>query len=148
MILNNFPWISIMTTKTLSASLDPGLYDRTQQTAREEGRKQSAVVAEALSFYTALPRDVRRLLRDLALTDTPELAAALATRLRAALLDVRWEQSIARIRAATEPAVLKRFEGMTDEEIDALADEAVRATRSGAAAPAPAQVVTRSPLSP
>ena len=126
-----------MTTKTLSASLDPGLYDRTKQTAREEGRKQSAVVAEALSLYTALPRDVRQLLRDLAVADTAELGPALAARLRTALLDVRWEQSLARLRAATEPAVLERFDGMTAEEIDALADEAVRATRSGTSSPKP-----------
>ncbi len=119
-----------MTTKTLSASLDPGLYDRTKQTAREDGRKQSAVVAEALSLYTALPSDVRQLLRDLAVADTPELAPALATRLRAALLDFRWQQSMAQLRAATESADLQRFDAMTDEEIDALADEAVRATRS------------------
>ncbi|MEE9218136.1 MAG: hypothetical protein V3U98_03625 [Acidobacteriota bacterium] len=119
-----------MATKTLSASLDPKLYQRIKRTAREDGRKQSALVAEALSLYTALPADLRQLLRDLAPSQTPELAAALAARLRAAVLELRWERFLARLRSEGDPAVLERFDAMTAEELDTLAEEAVHASRS------------------
>ena len=118
-----------MATKTLSASIDPDLYHRTQRTAQQEGRKQSAVVAEALSLYTSLPAELRKLLRDLTLGENRDVAAALAERLRAAALEVRWEQLLAQLRAETDPAVLDRFDAMTAVELDALADEAVRASR-------------------
>ncbi len=121
----------MMTTKTLSASLDPALYQRTRRTAREDGRRQSAVVAEALSLYTALPADLRQLMRDLAPTETPERAAAWATRLRVAVLELRWERLLTLLRAETDPAALERLDTMTAEELDALAQEAVRATQPG-----------------
>ena len=121
-----------MSTKTLSASLTPALYKQTRDTAREEGRKQSSVVAEALSLYTALPSDVRQLLRDLDLPGTPGAAAAVAGRIRSAMLEVRWQTLLTRIRAALDPAVRERFEAMGEKEIDALASEAVRATRARA----------------
>lgn len=119
-----------MSTKTLSASLSPTLYKQTQNTAREEGRKQSSVVAEALSLYTALPRDVRQMLRDLDLPDSPGAAAEVANRLRSAVIDVRWQALLERIRMAMDPAIRARFEAMSPEESDALATEAVRATRA------------------
>ena len=118
-----------MPTKTLSASLTPALYQRTRNTAREEGRKQSTVVAEALSLYTALPRDVRQLLRDLDLPQSPGAAAEVAARLRSAVLEVRWQKLLERIRMAMDPAARARFEAMTADQTDALAREAVRATR-------------------
>ena len=119
-----------MPTKTLSASLTPALYQQTRNTAREEGRKQSSVVAEALSLYTGLPLDVRQLLRDLDLPGSPGVAVEVAARLRSAVLEVRWQRLLERIRAATDPAVRARFEAMGAEEEDALAREAVRATRT------------------
>ena len=115
-----------MSTKTLSASLDPALYQRTRKAAREEGRKQSAVVAEALSLYTGLPPDLRQLLRDLDLTSTPGVAEQLAARLRSAVLELRWQLLLERIRDAMDPALRARFEAMTAEELDSLAEEAVR----------------------
>ncbi|MDO8667016.1 MAG: hypothetical protein Q7J79_10420 [Gemmatimonadales bacterium] len=119
-----------MPTKTLSASLTPALYQRTRNTAREEGRKQSSVVAEALSLYTGLPPDVRQLLRDLDLPGSPGVAVEVAARLRSAVLEVRWQKLLERIRAATDPAVRARFEAMGADEADALARKAVRATRT------------------
>jgi len=119
-----------MSTKTLSASLTPGLYQQTRNTAREEGRKQSTVVAEALSLYTALPLDVRQLLRDLDLPQSPGVAVEVAAGLRSAVLEVRWQKLLERIRAAMDPAVRARFEAMGAEKADALAREAVRATRT------------------
>jgi len=118
-----------MSTKTLSASLSPSLYRQTQNAAREEGRKQSAIVAEALSLYTALPPEVRQLLRDLDLPGSPEAAGEVAARLRSAVLEVRWQRLLERIRAAMNPAARARLEAMGAQEIDALAREAVRATR-------------------
>lgn len=118
-----------MPTKTLSASLDPTLYQRTRRAAREEGRKQSAVVAEALSLYTALPATVRQLLRELGLSETPEIAQQLAAHLQAAVLELRWQLLLKRIRAAMSPAARRRLESMTAQERDAVAAEAVRATR-------------------
>ena len=119
-----------MSTKTLSASLTPALYQRTRTTAREDGRTQSSVVAEALSLYTGLPPDVRQLLRDLDLPGSPGVAVEVAARLRGAMLEVRWQKLLERIRAATDPAVHARFEALGAEEEDALAREAVRATRT------------------
>lgn len=118
-----------MSTKTLSASLTPALYQQTRNTAREEGRKQSTVVAEALSLYTALPADVRQLLRDLDLPQSPGVAGEVAARLRGAVLEVRWRKLLERIRADMDPAARARFQTMRAAEIDALATEAVRATR-------------------
>lgn len=119
-----------MATKTLSASIDPDLYRQTQATARQEGRRQSAVVAEALSLYTALPADLRKLLRDLSPGDTRAAAAALAERLQAAVLELRWERLLTQLRAETDPAVLNRFDAMTAEELDAVAEEAVRTSHA------------------
>ena len=121
-----------MPTKTLSASLTPALYKQTRDTAREEGRKQSSVVAEALSLYTALPSDVRRLLRDLDLPGSPGAAAEVATRLRSAVLEVRWQTLMTRIRAAMDATGRARFDAMGEKEMDTLATEAVRATRTRA----------------
>lgn len=118
-----------MSTKTLSASLDPALYRRTRKTAREDGRRQSAVVAEALSLYTGLPPDLRQLLRDLGLASTPGVAEQLAARLRGAVLELRWQLLLERIRDAMDPALRRRFETMTAEKLDGLAKEAVRGTR-------------------
>jgi hypothetical protein len=119
----------MMSTKTLSASLTPALYQQTRNTARDEGRKQSTVVAEALSLYTALPADVRQLLRDLDLPRSPGVATEVAARLRRAVLEVRWQQLLERIRAEMAPAARRRVEAMGAAEIGALAREAVRATR-------------------
>ena len=120
----------MMSTKTLSASLDPALYQRTRKTAREDGRRQSTVVAEALSLYTGLPPDLRQLLRDLGLASTPGVAEQLAARLRGAVLELRWQLLLERIRDAMDPALRRRFETMTAEKLDALAKEAVHGTQS------------------
>lgn len=118
-----------MATKTLSASLDPALYERTRRAARQDGRKQSAVVAEALSLYTLLPTELRQLLRDLGLARSPAVAAQLAERLRGAVLELRWQLLLGRIRDTLDPAVKARLEAVSAEQLDALADEAVRSTR-------------------
>ena len=119
-----------MSTKTLSASLDTALYQRTRKVARQEGRKQSALVAEALSLYTGLPPDLRQLLRDLGLSSSPSVAEQLAARLRSAVLELRWHRLLEQIRDAMDPAVRARFEAMTAQEQDSLAEEAVRSTRA------------------
>jgi hypothetical protein len=119
----------MMTTKTLCASLDPALYMRTQRTAREEGRKQSAVVAEALAIYTALPTELRQLLRELGVSRSPDVATALTAQLRGAALELRWERLMERLRREMDSAQLERFDAATTEELDGLAKEAVTATR-------------------
>lgn len=119
-----------MATKTLSASLDPALYRRTQRTAREEGRKQSAVVAEALTLYTALPAELRQLLRELGVSQSPDVAKMLTTQLRGAALELRWERLMERLRSEMDSAQLERFDAATTEELDRLAKEAVTNTRS------------------
>ena len=119
-----------MATKTLSASLDPALYRRTKRTAREDGRKQSAVVAEALALYTALPTELRQMLVELGLSRSPDVAKTLAAQLRGAALELRWERLMERLQREMDSDQLERFNSTTAEELDALAREAVTATRS------------------
>jgi len=105
-----------MATKTLSASLDPVVYRAAQRAAKEERRPQSAVVAEALRLYTALPLDTRQMLLSLELQiGAQNVSTAVGTAIRGAALQARFEAI-----AAGLPRVDVR-----EKDIEALANEAV-----------------------
>lgn len=99
-----------MATKTITASVDPDLYRRTQETAHTAGQTQSTVVAEALSLYVALPDNVRAALRRL-----PSDAAAQA--LRHGLARGLWDDAVAQWRVALPAAERRRLTQLSDDEV-------------------------------
>ena len=105
-----------MATKTLSASLDPVVYRAAQRVAKEERRPQSAVVAEALRLYTALPLDTRQMLLSLELKlGAQRVAGAVGSAIRSAALQARFDAVAGGLPAAD----------VREQDVDALADEAV-----------------------
>lgn len=99
-----------MTTKTLTASVDPDLYRRTREAARAAGQAQSTLVAEALSIYVALPDGVRAALRRM-----PPEAAARA--LRRGVARELWEDAVERWREALPAAERRRLAQLSDDEV-------------------------------
>lgn len=105
-----------MATKTLSASLDPGLYRAAQRVAKEERRPQSAIVAEALRLYTGLPLETRQAVLALERQLGEEATASrLGAAVRTAALEARLEAIVAQLPPAD----------LTDAQIANLASEAV-----------------------
>ena len=113
-----------MPTKTLSASLEPDIYLAAQRAAKEERRSQSHVVAEALKLYTALPLETREMLlrleQDPAGREEEGLTARVADAVRRTVLTAAFDSIAAKV-----PPI-----DATEQEIDALANEAVRWARA------------------
>lgn len=111
-----------MPTRTLSASLDADLIDRTRVVAEKERRTQSAVISAALDVYTSMNTIAHQALEDTARRIGMD---GVAEHLERAILRLRWELLAEQAR----DEVRERFEEMSDEEVMALVDEEVREAR-------------------
>ncbi|MGH7587865.1 MAG: ribbon-helix-helix protein, CopG family [Gemmatimonadota bacterium] len=113
--------------KTLSASVDPDVYEQLRRTARESGRSQSAIITSALKLYASLPPAGRR-----AFDEIIQLAPASSHQeqflrdLQRALLRSRWEMLAERIDREIGGALPAE---VSEDELTGLAEEAIRETR-------------------
>ncbi|MGH7564333.1 MAG: ribbon-helix-helix protein, CopG family [Gemmatimonadota bacterium] len=113
--------------KTLSASVDPDVYEQLRRTARETGRSQSAVITSALKLYASLPPAGRRAFDEIIrqVPASPQHEQFLRD-VQRALLRSRWEMLAEQIdrEIGGEPPGEVSEEDLTD-----LAEVAIRETR-------------------
>lgn len=114
-------------SKTLSASVPEGIYERTREIVRREKRKQSAVVADALRLYSSLTPAARRVMEELEEQYGPRATEKLESELSRALLRARWEilvdETATRLSEELARASDRTLEEVVDEEVTAARRE-------------------------
>lgn len=113
--------------KTLSASVDPDVYEQLRRTARETGRSQSSIITSALKLYDSLPPAGRRAFDEI-IRQAPASShhEQFLRDVQRALFRSRWEMLAERIDRElgdTLPAEA------SEEDLDEKAAEAIRETR-------------------
>lgn len=113
--------------KTLSASVDPDVYEQLRRTARETGRSQSAVVTSALKLYASLPAAGRRAFDEMIrqVPASPHQEQFLRD-VQRALLRSRWEMLAERIDREIGRVLPAE---VSEDELTGLAEEAIQETR-------------------
>lgn len=112
--------------KTLSASVDPEVYEQLQRTARETGRTQSAVVTSALELYASLPPAGRRAFDEIRQARGSRYHEQLLREIQRALLRSRWEILAERIDREIGDALPAEI---SEDDLAAHAEEAIREAR-------------------
>lgn len=111
-----------MSVKTLSASLEGELVQRTREVAERERRSQSSVVSSALDLYTALSPVAHQVLEEVSRrSDMDEVAE----QIERALLRIQWN----RMAEDVDPVLRERVAGLSDQDLMDLADAAVDEVR-------------------
>lgn len=111
--------------KTLSASVPESVYRRTRDIVRNERRRQSAVVTDALRLYSALTPAARRVMEDLTEQYAPAAVEKLRSELSRALLRARWEVLADETAQRLPPELTK----LPDQALMRAVDDEVAATR-------------------
>lgn len=112
--------------KTLSASVDPEVYEALGEAARAGGTSKSAVVSGALRLYTSLPPASRRAFREGGPSYGPAFRERVRREVELAILRSRWEELADRIDergGEGEPSPL------SEEDLLEAAEAAVRQAR-------------------
>lgn len=118
-------------SKTLSASVPEPVYRRAREIVRQEQRKQSAVVADALRLYAALTPAARRVMEHLAEQYGPGALGKLQAELSRALLRAQWEVLADETGRTLPPELAK----LRDDTLTRVVDEEVTAVRRERASP-------------
>lgn len=113
--------------KTLSASVDPDVYEQLRRTAQETGRSQSAVITSALKLYGSLPPAGRRAFDEI-IRQVPASShhEQFLRDVQRALFRSRWEMLAERIDREIGDALPAEA---SEKELAEKAEEAIRETR-------------------
>lgn len=112
--------------KTLSASVDPEVYEALGEAARAGGTSKSAVVAGALRLYTSLPPASRRAFREGGPSYGPAFRQRVRREVELAVLRSRWEELADRI---DEQLGEDEASPLSEEDLLETAEDAVRRAR-------------------
>ncbi len=112
-----------MSEQTIADAIGPELAARTRKVAETEERTENEVVSAALDFYTSLDSSTHLLLAEISRRVG---VADVADEFRRALGRLQFQYVV-----KNAPQELReRLVDMTEEEMDALAEEAVQETRA------------------
>lgn len=114
--------------KTLSASVDPEVYEALEEAARTGGTSKSAVVSGALRLYTSLPPASRRALREGGQPYGPAFRERMLREVELAVLRSRWEELADRVDEGIGDGVPSE---LSEEDLLAAAEDAVGRAREG-----------------